>query len=40
MNREETVLVKRQRKELQTIRKGFGDGDEEQEGKTYGEEEL
>ena len=34
MNRKEMDLVKHQRKQIRTIRKGFGDRDEEKEGKT------
>ena len=29
-------LVKHQRKQMRAIQKGFGDRDEEKEGKTYG----
>ena len=36
MNMKEMDLVKHQGKQIQAIRKGFGDQDEEKEGKTYG----
>ena len=36
MNRKETVSKKDRRKQLRAKRKGFGDRDEEKEGRTYG----
>ena len=36
MNMKEMDLVKHQRRQIRAIRKGFGDQDEEKEGKTCG----
>ena len=35
-NRKEMDFLKHQRKQIRAIRRGFGYGDEEKEGKTYG----
>ena len=40
MNRKEMKLVKHQRKQIRALRKGFGDGDKEKKGLTYGTGEL